>query len=310
MQLGHGIQRRAGLDGDAALFAELRAWTPVLPPSGVFTGLTVARACGLWLPPMPGALPHFVAMGTVRGEVKPMRAELWVTRHPTPPRHVMVDDVRFEPIPYALLACARVLGLLDLVVLIDSALHLGLCSIAELHKVAALRRRGAPLLRAALDLADRRSESPWETVLRMLHVAIGVAVTPQVDLYDERHTHIARVDLLLDGTRRPHEYDGADHRERKQHVRDLRRDRDLVSAGYPRRGYTSEDLILRPIVVLRDCDQTLGRPHDPSRLDRWTALLRDSLFARWGGTRLEVALQRRQALAARKLVPLGADSGD
>lgn len=310
VQLGHGVQHKAGLTGPDALFAELRAWSGVLPPSGAFTGLTVARACGLWLPPLPPALPHFVAMGTVRGEVKPWRSELWVTRHPTSPPFVVVNEVRFEPVPFALLACARVLGLLDVVVLVDSALHLGLCTLADLRTVAELRRRGAPLLRTALDLADGRSESPWETILRMLHVALGVAVTPQVDLYDDRHGFIARTDLLLDGTRTLHEYDGAGHRERAQHVRDLRRDRHLVSAGYARRGYTSEDLVSRPIVVLRDCDQTLERHHDPSRLDSWMPLLEDSLFARWGSTRLELALERRQALAARKLVPLGADSGD
>jgi hypothetical protein len=78
-----------------------------------------------------------------------------------------------------LLACARDLGLIDLVVLLDCVLHLRLVDRDELERVASQHRRGAPALRRALLLADGRSESPWETILRLFHVVCGLEVWPQ-----------------------------------------------------------------------------------------------------------------------------------
>jgi hypothetical protein len=64
--------------------------------------------------------------------------------------------------------------MLDLVILGDSALHTGDCTLEELAATAAQQRRGAPRLRAALPLLDERSESPWESVMRVLHRAAGI----------------------------------------------------------------------------------------------------------------------------------------
>lgn len=98
-----------------------------------------------------------------------------------------------------LLACARDLGLLDLVVLTDAALHLGACSRSEIAGTAARRRAGAPLLRRALRLADGRSESPWESMLRMLHVTCDVEVVPQHQVLDDEGLLVARGDLWIGG---------------------------------------------------------------------------------------------------------------
>lgn len=282
VQLGYGVQMPAGLSGRAALVAELAAWTPLLPPSGAWTGLSAARLHGLWTPPLPEGLPHFAAVGRVKDEVKPDRTELRVSQHPQPPRRVEIDGLPVVTVAETLLACARHLGLLDLVVLADSA--------RRRHTQAELwpppRRKGAPALRRALMISDGRSESPWETLLRLLHDCIGVAVTPQVEIRDEVGRFVARADLLLDGTRTLHEYDGAGHREADQHRRDLARDRRIVSSGFARRGYTSDVVLHSPQVVLWDCASSLGRRLDPATLDLWHGLLRESLWTKRGQQRL------------------------
>lgn len=284
--VAYGVTVPAGLEGRAALLAELAEWQRHLPASAVFTGLTAAVVHGLWMPGPIDALPHFVAMGSVKGEVKPIRKGLRVSRHPAAPGCVSVEGIRVAPVPQALLACARVLGPLDLVVLIDSALHLERCTVADITAAAGRRRKGSPALRAALELADRRSESAWESVLRMLHHVLGVAVTPQVNLYDEHGRFLGRADLLLDGTHAAHEYDGSGHREQVQHRKDLKRERALVNGGYTRRGYTSDVLLASPASVLEDCEKALGRSLPRAALIAWSRMLADSLFTSTGRRRL------------------------
>ncbi|HSX66398.1 hypothetical protein [Nocardioides sp.] len=176
--IAYDVTVPVNLTGRAAFLAELAAWQHHLPPSAVFTGLTSAAIHGLWLPGPIDALPHFVAMGTVKGEVKPIRKSLRISRHPAPPASVTVDGLRVATVGETLLACARVLGPLDLVILTDAALHLERCGAADIASSIGHRRKGAPALREALALADARSESAWETVLRFLHHVLGVAVTP------------------------------------------------------------------------------------------------------------------------------------
>jgi very-short-patch-repair endonuclease len=293
LQLGHGIQAPADLEGREAAIAELHAWLPLLPASGVITGLTAAGVHELWLPPVPDSLPLFVAMGSVRGEVKPDRTRLLVSRHADSPPSTIIEGLPVAPVPDALLACARWLGILDLVVLIDAALHLGLCTVDDVRTAAAHRRKGAPALRAALAAADARSESPWETLLRLLHLVLGVDVTPQVRIFDSTGRFVARADLLLEGTRTIHEYDGADHRTADQHRRDLDRDRRLVGADHVRRGYTSDVVLRRPVLVLRDCELALGRRLPSAGLQTWNGLLATSLFTPAGAR----AVHRRIAQA-------------
>lgn len=303
-QVGHGLHRRQSAeaggsvaapvgvarDGDGAArgrrerLADLRAWQRILLPAACFTHLTAAEVHGLWLPPLPEALP--VSLCLPKGVERPRRKGLRVARLTASMTPVLVEGVRVAPLPEVLLACARDLGLLDLVVLVDSALRSGRCSPGEIAEVAAPRRRGAPALRAALPMADARSESPWESLLRMLHVLCEVPVEPQFEVYDDRGVFVARGDLWLRGTKTLHEYDGAVHRDRRTHVKDLTRERGLANTGWTRRGYTSGDLLGRSHVMLREADATLGRAHDPRRLDPWLDALRESLFTPCGRTRL------------------------
>lgn len=193
--------------------------------------------------------------------------------------------------------------------LASSALHLGACDLDAIRLAAAPRRKGPPALRHALTLADPRPESAWEVVSLMLHRVLGVAVTPQAEIRSADGTFVARADLLVDGTTDLHEYDGAQHREPGEHRRDLDRDRRIVNAGHVRRGYTSEVLVHRPVVVLRDCEVALGHSIERDRLREWYALLAASLFTE-AGTRTVVrrigegAPSRRPAAGPREQLVL------
>jgi len=279
-RVAHGLHVPDHLDG---LTADLVAWQQALPASGCFTHLTSAALRGWWLPPLPGDLPVFAAIG--RDDVRPKRPGVRTTRHPLAPPAVELDGLRVATATGTLLACAADLGLLDLVVLLDAALAAGACTVQEVSQAAARRRRGAPRLRLALTLADARSESAWETVLRMLLHTCGVDVVPQ---HEVRHdgAFVARGDLWIRGTRTLQEYDGGDHLVAERHRDDLRRDRRITQAGWQRHGYTAPDLLTRAVTVLRDADRALGREHRPERIRAWHALLTDSLFTPAGTTRL------------------------
>lgn len=277
-KVGHGLYIPAGDDGPP-----LAAWHLVLPASGAFGHLTAAGLHGLWLPPLPDGTPTFVAVRD--GGTAPRRAGLRVVRHTRAIPSVPVRGLPTLPVAETILSCARDLALLDLVVLVDSALHKRLCTRAELDAAASLRRRGAPLLRRALRLSDPRSESPYETLLRLLHVVCEVAVEPQHEVFHDGR-FVARGDLWIVGSRTLHEYDGGHHLARSQQRRDLRRARELGDAGWNRRGYVLEDVLHQGPTILRDADVALGRPHEPERIRAWTGLLLDSAFSLAGRHRL------------------------
>lgn len=272
---------------DETLRTSLLAWQSVLPHTAVFTHLTDAEARGWWLPPLPEDLPVFAALPQDRP--RPRRQGLVVVRHRVLPVVDHGSGVRRTLPAETLLACARDLCLLDLLVLVDCALQRGDATLGELAAGASSRRRGAPLLRRALSYADGRSESPWETLLRVLHVVCGIHVEPQYELVHDG-VLVARGDLWLAGTTTLHEYDGGDHLERLRQRKDLKRSRRLGDVEWTRRGYTREDVLHQGVGILRDADRATGRAHDPRRIRAWNALLRESCFTRAGMARLSLRL--------------------
>jgi hypothetical protein len=270
-RVAHGLYVPAGPDGGEA---NLHALASQLHRGAGFTHLTAARLRGWWLPPLPDGLPEFAAQNNRN---RPRRKELRIIRTTPDP---VVGRLKGLPIvspTEALLAIARHLGLLDVVVIIDSAVHHGDVTPAQLAACVAARRFGVRRLRLAALLADGRSESPFETLLRLFHVVCDLAVTPQHELWVDGR-FVARGDLRLVGCPVFHEYDGAGHRNAQQHRSDLRRDRDIEAAGWVRRGYTDGELLRRPMEILRDADRSVNRLHEPSRLDAWYALLKESCF--------------------------------
>ena len=78
-----------------------------------------------------------------------------------------------------LLRAARDLGLLDLVVMVDAALHRRDVTPDSLADICRSSRPGVRRLRVAVGLADGRSESAWETALRLFHRFAGIEVSPR-----------------------------------------------------------------------------------------------------------------------------------
>jgi hypothetical protein len=253
----------------------LRGWELVLPRCAAFTSLTAAELRGWWL---PETVPHPIFAAVPIGERYPERKGLLVCRHPRPVPAVTAKGFRVTTGAETLLAAARDLGVLDLVILGDSALRCGDCTLEELQVTAAQQRRGAPRLRSVLPLLDKRSESPWESVMRVLHQAAGIHVEPQKEIFDQWGRFVARADLWLVGTRRIHEYDGDKHRERQTHRSDLARERRLVEINCQRMGFTSAQLLYEGASIIASADRLLGRRWNPRRLMRWETLLNHSLF--------------------------------
>jgi hypothetical protein len=289
-RVGHGLylQDRPGLHDDEEFRRELDAWLLVLPAGAVFTHVTGARLRGWRLPALPEQVPVFAA--THAGNSHPRRPGLICSRLIAPADPVPHGPRAHRELPTdtpeeILLRCSRDLGHVDLVVMMDSALASGDLDRERLERLLASRRPGVRALRHAYDASDGRAESDGQSVLRLFHRAIEVAVEPQVDLRASEATFIGRAELLVLGTREVHEYQEAGHRGSSRPPSDLRRERRLARASYVRRDYTMDDLVNHPAVAMSQIDAALGRPHEPERLRRWRRMIEGSQYSERGRAR-------------------------
>ena len=279
VRVTRGLHRRADVADPQA--ADLLAWQTLLPAEAAISGLTAAALRGWDLAPLPDGLPVCVAMPY--GVTAPVRpGQLRATRHRLPPPHDVRRGVRVATSAETLLTCAPLLSLLDLVVLVDSALRVRDIELLELHLICRQHRRGVGRLRQAAALADAQTDSVMETLLRVLYVVCGLEVETQHEVYDADGRFVARGDVWLRGTRTLADYDGAVHADRHQQRTDRRRDRRIVDADWVGRAYTDDDLLRRPVAILREADAAVGRPHDPRRIRAWTALFRESSWTAAG----------------------------
>jgi len=93
--------------------------------------------------------------------------------------------------------------------------------------------RGVAAARGLVPLLDPRAESPRESELRLLlHDARLPAPEVQLEVRDEDGDFVARLDLGWAAQRVGLEYDGAQHRERARHSRDLARHNRLRALGW------------------------------------------------------------------------------
>lgn len=288
-RLSHGLflLERTELGEEQEFLRDLHAWRLVLPENAVFTHVTAARLLRWRLPQLPRPVPVFAAVHG--GERRPRRPGLICSRLVT--RDGRTDQVWVHGLPVdeaeeILLRAARDLGHLDLVVLVDSARRLGHVDHARMTSLLASRRPGTRALAAAYAASDPRSESAGETVLRAFHQAMDVDVVPQAELHAGDGRVIGRADLLVAGTRDVHEYDGAGHRSQDQHRSDLRRERALTRSGYTRRGYTLDDLLNHPAIVMHELDNAVRRAHRSGRLRRWRRRVETSTYSESGRARL------------------------
>lgn len=284
-RISHGLQLTLG-EGDefAEWLRELFAWLLVLPTGAVFTHLTGAALRGWDRPRMPDDVPVFAA---VRGTTKhPRRPGLICARL----RHA-AESVRKHGLPVdspeeILLRCAWDLGVLDLLIMINSALRLGDLDAARMEALLDSKRPGVRRLRQAWRMAEPKVESAGETVLGTFLRVCEVPVEAQAKLFDDEGQFVARADFRIVGTPHLCEYDGGHHRDGKQQRRDLRRDRRLSGSSYVRAGYTLDDLLNKASSTMHELDRRLGRPHDRERLRRWQRLVDHSMYTEATRTRM------------------------
>lgn len=269
---------RPETEGDASSeeLKDLQALRLVLPAGAAFTHVTGARLRGWDLPHLPEQVPVFAS---VAGDgPRPRRPGLIVSRLVTEAPNELRHGLPVAASEEILLRASRDLGVLDIAVMITSALRLGDIDDQRMESLLDSHRPGVRRVRAAWDLADRRCESPGEVLLKIFHVVCEVATEPQVELFDDQGTSLGRADLLVRGTRWVHEYDGAHHRDKEQHRTDLRRERGFTNY-YQRRGFTLDDLLNHPLTVMHELDRLLERPHRLRPLQRWRSLVDSSCYS-------------------------------
>ena len=295
-RVSHGlfVVARDDLSSEEEFLRDLHAYLLVLPPSAVFTHLTAARLLGWQLPKLPEQVPVFAAVDG--DDCRPRRHGLICSRLRRDRRPVRRQGLPVDSAEEILLRMARDLGLVDLVVLVDSARRSGDLDPERLEALLDTGRPGVRMLREAWRRSTGLAESGPETLLQQFHIEMEVSCAPQVDVFDDAGNHLGRADLMVLGTQRLHEYDGAYHRDGQQHRDDLRRERALLAAGYTRHGYTLDDLLNHPAVVMRELDRALGRATDLRRLRRWRRLVDNSLYSEAGRERVMNRWRRQNGI--------------
>jgi hypothetical protein len=283
-----GVAQLARSSHDLA--ATCRAIYLALPDDTVFTHFTAAQLRGWWLPNLKS--PPIIAC-TGKDFSHHNRRGVYVRRCAIPwPHRGELDGVPVASPEWTIVELAEHLALLDLVAVIDGALYQQETSVERIVATMRKGRRGVKVLRRALELVDGRSESRWETWLRLLHILSGIPVDVQESITNRAGYEVARLDLRIRGTNRAPEYDGAGHRDRKRHEHDLRREKMLARQGIQRYGYIATELVNSPDRIIRDAEQALGWPHRADRLDLWRTEAKAATISASGAFALERRMQR------------------
>ncbi|QIX25499.1 hypothetical protein ncot_02020 [Nocardioides sp. JQ2195] len=123
----------------------------------------------------------------------------------------------------------------DAVVLVDMVLHAELTSLNrfEAYLAGAPRRRGLRMARRAVALAVEGSESPRETLMRLVWVLDAGLPQPLCNrsVHDLSGRFVARPDLLSSEFGVVGEYDGENHRETRRRRRDIDREAKMRNLG-------------------------------------------------------------------------------
>jgi hypothetical protein len=262
----HGVRvdRAAAVD----LRTACRALTAVTRVPIVISDRSAAELSDWWLPRQVDAL---IDVSVAPGDLVE-RPGVRCHRRVLDPKDLReLDGIALTSPVRTILDLAAQLPLIDLVVVMDSALKKRACTREQLVARAQDRGvRGITRYRRALELCDGRSESAPETMTRLVIVLSGLpAPTPQFKVYDKHGTFVARADLRGHGVHAAFEYDGGGHDEPVVHARDVKRWRDLRAAGYEVFPYTAAELFGAPHRIVTDYQRALGLPIDVSATQGW-----------------------------------------
>ncbi|KQQ11392.1 hypothetical protein ASF46_05280 [Rathayibacter sp. Leaf296] len=128
-------------------------------------------------------------------------------------------------------------------------------------RVATHRGRGGRRAREAIGWVREGSESPMETLLRLLLVRAGFPEPElNVELFDAQGNFVARVDLLY----RDHwvvvEYDGDHHRtDKRQYERDIARSEAIEALGYRHLRVRAPGVLENPAATVERVRRALTR---------------------------------------------------
>ncbi len=292
-QLSHGLHVPYGTC--ASLPTHAAALRSVLSDDAAYGHVTGAALRGWPLPLLPPDVPLLASTMT---STHVQRAGAYVRRRGCFEAEIVGGVPVLDPLAI-LLDCAEDLGLIDLVALTDAACRLERLDPVGVAAALPARARGSRRLRRALALCEPRSESWWESVLRLVHVLSGIACVQAQSPVEDAGRAVAYADLRLTGTVRLVEYDGEDHRRKPQHHADLRREKMLSRLGLERFGYVEPEISRTPGRIVRDAEIALGLPHRPSRVRGWWRHAYESTVTARGRLRLEERMDRYRRASVR-----------
>lgn len=155
--------------------------------------------------------------------------------------------------------CARVLPLREAVVIADSALRKGLVTPEKLRSRRAFGR-GAARVRKVVRLADPRSESVLESVLRVLLVENGLSPPRTQYVVRDECGVVARADFAWPEQRVLVEADGFEfHRDRGAYRADRRKGNAFAGLGWRLLRFRWEDVLYNPAYVVRVVSEEVNR---------------------------------------------------
>jgi len=200
---------------------------------------SAALIWNLPIPPRQLATVHVRALGQMR------RPQLVAHRGEIGPTSV-IDDVRVTSPARTFMDLAAELDDTWLVVVADAMAQRRLITIDGLQEAvrASPDRRGVRRARRVVELVRLGSESPMESILRLVIVSNGLP-EPAVNApaVDRQHGWLARVDLSYPDSRIAIEYQGDHHRtDIRQWRGDITRTRALQAAGWTVILATADDI--------------------------------------------------------------------
>lgn len=163
----------------------------------------------------------------------------------------------------------------EAVVMLDAVLAARLTSLQRFREYVAARpgRHHVGLARFAAEHASEESLSPYESRLRLLWVLDARLPAPALnrEIRDGCGRAVGVVDLLDEVAGLAVEFDGADHRSRSQHARDVVREDALRRLGIEVVHVTAADMDLPERVVDRIRSARGRAAFEPLGERRWTA---------------------------------------
>lgn len=239
------------------LLARIAAVLLTAPARAVISHVTAATIWGLAIP--LEAEESRVHLTVTPGSAVRNRPDRVIHRSPLPPDAVTTRlDLLLTTPERTWRDLAAVLAPAALLAVTDQLLAFwctrdGLATQLAAHP----SRRGTARARAVLAVADPRSESPMESVLRWVLHEAGLPA-PVLQHVIRTPVGTFRADFAWPDRMLVVEFDGNVHRERGVFVQDVRRQNALVAAGWTVLRFTSADVLGNPTHVIAQIRRALA----------------------------------------------------